>query len=188
MKWIARTLVVACAMAAGARVQAQVKTGDKAPAIEAMDQDGNAWSLEKRLGGKHLVVYFYPAAMTGGCTKQACAYRDQVKAGGQRFDVVGISADPVENLKAFQQAEQLNFTLLSDPDGRIAKAYGVPVTAGEKSIKRTVGGREVEFKRSSTTARWTFVIDPQGKIAHVEQDAKPVADLANVLELLGKAE
>jgi peroxiredoxin Q/BCP len=164
---------------------ADAAVGEKAPAIEAKNQDGNVWKLSDHLNKKYLVVYFYPAAMTGGCTKQACSYRDYLQDGGEAFEIVGISGDPVENLKYFQQAEQLNFTLLSDPDGAIAKAYGVPVREGEKSIKRTVDGKDVTLNRTSTASRWTFVIDQQGRILYRDDKVKATADLSNILEFIG---
>jgi peroxiredoxin Q/BCP len=163
-----------------------VETGRSAPPIKALDQDGKQWTLAGNLKDKHLVVYFYPAAMTGGCTKQACAYRDYNKADSPKFQVVGISGDAVKNLKWFQQAEQLNFTLLSDPDGAIAKAYGVPVKEGEKELTRTVDGNEVTLIRSATTSRWTFIIDPQGKVVYRAEQVKPLADLEDVLTFLKK--
>ena len=165
-----------------------VEVGQQAPSFEAKDQDGNLWKLSGHLEKKHVVVYFYPAAMTGGCTKQACAYRDHYKDGETKFEVVGISGDPVQNLKWFQQAEGLNFTLLSDPDGAIAKAFGVPVKEGEKSITRTVNGEEVVLTRFATAARWTFIIDPEGKVAYRADQVKPLADLESVLEFLQHGE
>jgi peroxiredoxin Q/BCP len=167
---------------------AGVSVNEMAPAIEAKDQDGNVWKLADHLKKKYLVVYFYPAAMTGGCTKQACSYRDYNKQGGERdLEVVGISGDPVQNLKYFQQAEQLNFTLLSDPAGAIAKAYGVPVREGEKSITRTVDGKEVTLDRANTAARWTFVIDQQGKIVYRDDKVKATADLDNIMAFIGSS-
>jgi peroxiredoxin Q/BCP len=165
-----------------------VGVGDLAPAIKAKDQDGNTWERAERQGDKHLVVYFYPAAMTGGCTKQACAYRDHLEAAKGNFMVVGISGDAPQNLKWFQTAENLNFTLLSDPEGAIAKAFGVPVKAGVKTITRTVEGKEVELTRSATAARWTFIIDPHGKVVYRDDQVKPLADLENVTRFLSGSE
>jgi len=167
---------------------AGVSVGEKAPPSDAQDQDGQVWKLADHLSTKYLVVYFYPAAMTGGCTKQACSYRDYKKEGGDLdIEVVGISGDPVQNLKYFQQAEQLNFTLLSDPDGAIAKAYGVPVREGEKSITRTVDGKEVTLKRANTVSRWTFVVDQQGKVVYRDDMVKATADLDNIMAFIGSA-
>ena len=163
----------------------EVTVGDPAPAIEAPDQDGKTWKLGDHLNKKYLVVYFYPAAMTGGCTKQACSYRDYKQDGDAIFEVVGISGDPIQNLKHFQQAENLNFTLLSDPNGSIAKAYGVPVKEGEKSITRTIDEKEVTLARASTVSRWTFVIDQQGSVIYREDKVNATADLSNILEFIG---
>jgi peroxiredoxin Q/BCP len=102
--------------------------------------------------------------------------------------IVGISGDSPQNLKYFQQAEALNFTLLSDPEGAVAKAFGVPVTEQEKSITRTVEGKEVELTRSATAKRWTFIIDPAGKIVYRDDAVKATQDLQNVLAFLKKSE
>jgi peroxiredoxin Q/BCP len=163
----------------------ELTVGEKAPDFKAVDQDGTSWALQKHLGGKYIVVYFYPAAMTGGCTKQACSYRDHIKqVGDLPFEVIGISGDTPQNLNYFRQAEGLNFTLLSDPQGDIAKAFGVPVKGGEKSITRTVGGKEVELNRSSTPARWTFIIDPSGSIVYKNPQVNAAQDLDDVLLFL----
>ncbi|MBT8042693.1 MAG: peroxiredoxin [Kiritimatiellales bacterium] len=164
-----------------------VEVGDAAPLIKASDQNGETWTLSEHLDKGYLVVYFYPGAMTGGCTKQACAYRDHVAAETENFQVVGISGDSVESLKWFQKAENLNFTLLSDSNGAIAKSFGVPVREGEKSIKRTVDGKEVELKRVATTARWTFIIDSAGKVVYRAEKVKPLEDLQGVLGFLSKS-
>ena len=166
-------------------LMAEVKPNDPAPAFSAKDQNGQDWSLQEHLADKYLVIYFYPAAMTGGCTKQACSYRDYVKtSSGRNLEIVGISGDTPENLRIFRQAEGLNFTLLSDPDGAVAKAFGVPVRTGEKTITRTVGGKDVELSRSATSARWTFIIDPQGMVVYRDTAVKAVQDLQRVLSFL----
>ncbi len=180
-----KRLIILCAGLLAASASA-LEVGDQVAPFSAKDQDGGEWKLEERLRGKPIVVYFYPAAMTGGCTKQACSYRDYVMKGDPKFTVVAVSGDSVQNLKWFQTAEQLNFPLLSDPDGSIAKAFGVPVREGEKAITRTVDGKEVELKRAVTSARWTFIIGPDGKIAYKSDQVKPTADLENVLAFLLK--
>ena len=92
-----------------------LNVGDKAPAFSTLDDRGKQWKSSDVVGSKHLVVYFYPAAMTGGCTKQACAFRDD-KSKLTQLDavVVGVSGDNPEGLAHFKRAENLNFTLLSD--------------------------------------------------------------------------
>lgn len=166
-----------------------VSVGDVAPAFSAKDQDGNPWTLSEHVGQKYLVIYFYPAAMTGGCTKQACSYRDYTeRASDSNVEVVGISGDIPQNLRYFRQAEGLNFTLLSDPDGAVAKAFGVPVRAGEKSITRTVDGKEVELSRNATAARWTFIIDPKGTVIYRDTEVTAVQDLEKVLSFIRQQE
>ncbi|WP_372797032.1 peroxiredoxin [Pontiella sp.] len=161
-----------------------LEPGDDAPRFELMNQDGERWALGEHLGGRPIVIYFYPAAMTGGCTKQACTYRDYMAGGSPAFEVVGISADAVEGLRHFRTAENLNFPLLSDPEGRVAQSFGVTVKPGEKMITRTVGGKEVELVRTATTARWTFVVSPEGVILYKSDQVKPTEDLQNVLSVL----
>ncbi len=164
------------------------KVGDFAPAFEATNQDGHPWKLADHLG-KYVVVYFYPAAMTGGCTKQACSYRDFVDEGsGIDLEIVGISSDTPQSLKFFQQANQLNFPLLSDPDGTIAKRYGVPVKEGKKSIRRSVDGQEVVLERSSTAARWTFIIDRQGRLVDINTKVRAAEDRNTVIEFIRNRE
>ena len=166
---------------------ADVQVGDMAPAFKSLDQNGNPWLLKDHLGGKYLVLYFYPAAMTGGCTRQACSYRDYLKSSpSPAVEIVGISGDTSASLKHFQQAEHLNFTLLADTNGAVARAYGVPVRMGEKSIKRTVDGKEVELSRGSTASRWIFVIDPQGRVVYRDTQVKAAKALEGILNFLEK--
>lgn len=177
---------LACLVSCSALVASGIEVGDSAPMFKALDQDNESWALSEKLGDKPLVIYFYPAAMTGGCTKQACAYRDYQMKENKSFNVVGISGDSVANLKWFQQAENLNFTLLSDLDGAVAKAFGVPVTAGEKTISRQVNGEDVELTRLVTTKRWTFILDADGKVVYRDDQVKALEDLSAVLEFLNK--
>ena len=130
------------------------------------------------------MVYFYPAAMTGGCTQQACSYRDRrddlMNAG---VEVVGVSGDRVENLRLFKQEENLNFTLLSDVRGDIARAFGVPVGDGG-TIKRTVGDTEHELVRDVTTRRWTFIIGKDRKIVYINDSVNAENDVQEVLDFI----
>ena len=160
-----------------------IKVGDKAPLFNANDHLGSLWQSSKVLkSGKFLVVYFYPAAMTGGCTKQACAYHDaSVILEHDNIHVVGISADPVKNLKYFRDEHGLNFPLLSDVNGYIARKFGVPINDGG-IITRTIQGREITLERPFTFARWTFIVDPSGNVIYkntgvnAAEDAKTVTD------------
>ena len=161
--------------------------GDKLPAFKAKADDGRTWSSGKIVGKKNLVVYFYPAAMTGGCTAQACAYRDaRDELSALDAEVIGISGDQVENLELFKRANGLNFTLLSDPDGKIAALFGVPVTAGERSIEREVDGKLYTLKRDLTSARWTFIINKQGRVIYRSTEVNAAEDSKAVLEMLSK--
>ena len=103
-----------------------MKPGDTAPDFEAPDQHGATHTLEGLLANGPVVLFFYPKAMTTGCTKESCHFRDLAAefeaAGGQR---IGISADAVERQAAFDDKHDLGFPLLSDPDRSIAKAFGV---------------------------------------------------------------
>ncbi len=165
----------------------QLKVGDRVPQFRAVADNGETWKSKNFIGRKNLVVYFYPAAMTGGCTKQACAYRDaQEDLSSVDAEVVGISGDEVKNLELFKLANNLNFTLLSDPDGEIASLFGVPVREGEKSIEREVDGNLHTLIRGVTTSRWTFIIDKTGKVIYKSTEVNAAEDSKAVLEALKK--
>lgn len=167
-------------------LQAQLEVGDKISDFSAKDSEGKAWQLKDHLGKKILVVYFYPVAFTGGCTKQACMYRDK-KDDLENIDaeVIGISGDQPENLKYFTAEHGLNFTLLSDAEGKVAKLFGVP--AGEGGVlKREIDGKEVELPRGVTTARWTFIIDKKGVVVYKDDSVNAEQDSQKVLDFLKK--
>ncbi len=164
--------------------QQSLSVGDKAPEFKAVSDNGSAWDLKDHLGKDYIVVYFYPGAMTGGCTKQACAYRDHQKdLQASDVTVVGISTDNIENLRLFRKAENLNFTLLSDEKGDIARAYGVPLGSGG-SIKRVVEGTEYELNREISTRRWTFIIGKDGKIIYKNDAVDPEKDSEQVINFI----
>jgi peroxiredoxin Q/BCP len=162
----------------------ELKIGDKAPTFKAIDDQGKKWNSDGVVGEKVLVVYFYPAAMTGGCTKQACAYRDnKEKLSDLGIEVVGISGDEVVNLKYFKMAHDLNFPLLSDLEGKIAKQFGVPTKDGGE-ITREVDGEEKKLKRNVTTSRWTFAIGKDGKIIYKNTEVNAAEDTEHVLKAI----
>src|SRR5262249_48334935 len=106
----------------------KIKVGDKAPAFESVDENGKAWKSSDVVGKKILVLYFSPADFTGGCTAQACGYRDDIeKLSGKGVEVVGVSGDSAENHALFKKEHKLPFTLLADTKGEVAKTFGVPV-------------------------------------------------------------
>lgn len=166
--------------------QKTLSVGDKAPAFSATADDGTTWDYKEHAGKDFLVIYFYPGALTGGCTKQACAYRDnQDELKDLDATVVGISGDKLENIRLFKQAENLNFTLLSDQKGEIAKAYGVPVGEGS-SFRKTINGNEYELSRDISVKRWTFIVDKQGKIIYKNDSVNPERDTDEVIAFLKK--
>ena len=155
--------------------------GDRAPDFEARADDGELWRSREHVGRSILVVYFYPAAMTSGCTAQACTFRDNRSVLQELgAEVVGVSGDRVDGLKTFKQANRLNFPLLSDSEGEVARAFGVPTQAGG-SITRNVDGQEVTLTRDLTTARWTFVIDRDGRISYRDTEVDAAGDSERVI-------
>jgi peroxiredoxin Q/BCP len=161
-----------------------LKVGDAAPAFEAKTDEGKAWKSADR-ADKTLVVYFYPAAMTGGCTKQACAYRDdREKLVEKGIEVVGVSGDNPAGLALFKKAEKLNSTLLSDPDGAVAKKFGVPLGEGGK-IEREVDGQKHTLERGVSAKRWTFVIRG-GKVVYKNTTVDAAGDSKAILAFIDK--
>ena len=161
-----------------------LKQGDPVPAFTARDDIGALWESKAHVGKKILVVYFYPADMTGGCTKQACGFRDdRKKLAAEGVEVVGISGDSVRNHQLFKKAHKLNFTLLADEDGAVAKKFGVPVREGG-SIDREIEGKAETLTRGVTTSRWTFVIDRNGKIAYKNTQVDAAADSQTILKII----
>ncbi len=164
-----------------------LKVGDAAPEFAAKDHSGEVWKSADYVGKKILVVYFYPADMTGGCTKQACAFRDDAaKLAEKGVTVVGVSGDSVRNHQLFRKAHNLNFPLLADTEGSVAEAFGVPLTREEKSVKATIDGKEEILTRSLTPKRWTFVIDRNGKIAAKNTSVVAADDSKSILETVAK--
>lgn len=162
-----------------------IGVGDKAPEFNANTHAGDLWQTEEHVGhGRYVVVYFYPAAMTGGCTKQACSYRDHTAdLSGLDVEVIGISADPVNSLKIFRDAHNLNFTLLSDVNGCIARQFGVPISKGG-SFKTTIDGKEVVLRRPYTFARWTFLLGRDGKVLYKDMNVDASNDSQKAIEFL----
>lgn len=179
-------LVLMAAQHAGA-VDVSLNVGDPAPDFTVKDDSGKDWKSSKHFGGKFVVVYFYPADMTGGCTKQACGFRDDSeklqKAG---IEVIGVSGDTVRNHQLFKKAHDLNFTLLADVKGEVANGFGVPFTAGEKSITREIDGKEEVLTRYGTAKRWTFLVGPDGKIAYKNENVNAAKDSQQILDVVSK--
>lgn len=162
-----------------------LNVGDKVTPFSAVAENGKKWDAKKVIGKNNLVVFFYPGALTGGCTKQACAYRDDLPMlDSLDAMVVGISGDPVKNLQLFKEANDLNFTLLSDPDGEIAGLFGVPNNKEERSLEKVVNGITYQLVRESTSARWTFIIDKEGKVVYKSTQVDAAEDSKTVMDIL----
>lgn len=143
-----------------------------APDFSLADQNGNIIKLSQ-FQGKWVLLYFYPRAMTPGCTTQACALRDaKTPISALNTVVLGVSPDEPDALKKFEAKDSLNFTLLSDPNHTTAEAYG---TWQEKNMY----GRKY-----MGMARVTYIISPEGKIAHVMPKVSPKTHLDKILAFL----
>lgn len=180
-------------VAAAGGAEQTLQVGDIAPDIQCLDDQGQIWSSRSLIGKRAMVVYFYPSDFAFCCTRQAVRYRDcQRELAEQGVEVVGISGDAVAAHQMFKTSQRLNFTLLSDRDGGVARQFGVPLRAGGKAMiqdangKALVGpdGKAVEITREITAARWTFIIGIDGRILHRETAASPVKDSREALEFL----
>ena len=172
-------------LAADGSKKTELKAGDKAPEFECVDDLGQPWKSSDHFGKKVVVVYFYPADLTGGCTKQACGFRDDMgKLSEKGVEVVGVSGDAVENHQLFKKVHKFSFTLLADEKGDVAKAFGVPTKAGGVFKTNDLDGKSVSLKRGVTASRWTFVVDKVGKIVLVNKEVKAAEDSKHVLEML----
>jgi peroxiredoxin Q/BCP len=182
-------LTVAMVIAADAAKGTELKVGDQAPNFQGVDDQGKVWKSSDHVGKKVMVVYFYPADLTGGCTKQACGFRDDMKKLADKgIEVVGISGDAVKNHQLFKKVHQLDFTLLADEDGSIAKKFGVPLKAGGEFKTKDTEGNDVVLKRGVTASRWTFVIGKDGKIVSKDTKVNAAEDSKKILEQIGKLE
>lgn len=146
----------------------RLEVGDNAPAFSLPDADGNTVTLSDYRGRK-VIVYFYPAASTPGCTKQACDFRDNLSAlNDAGLAVIGISPDKPAKLAKFRDDQGLTFPLLSDSDKSVLTAWGA---FGEK----TMYGKTVQG-----VIRSTFVVDEEGKIAEAQYNVRATGHVAKL--------
>ena len=151
----------------------RLQPGDQAPDFTLPTDDGGEVSLSD-LRGRRVIVYFYPAAMTPGCTKQACDFSDSIdRLKAEGFEVLGISPDQPEKLAKFRERDGLTITLLSDPQKQVLGAYGA---FGEKKLY----GKVVEG-----VIRSTFVIDAEGKVEVAQYNVKATGHVAKLRRDLG---
>jgi peroxiredoxin Q/BCP len=151
----------------------RLETGQPAPAFALTDHTGRSVSLSD-FAGRNLIIFFYPAAMTPGCTKEACDFRDSlVRLQQAGYDVVGISPDKPEKLAKFAEKESLTYPLLSDTDRAVLEAYGA---YGEK----TLYGKKV-----TGVIRSTIVVAPDGTVALPRYNVKATGHVASLSAALG---
>jgi peroxiredoxin Q/BCP len=174
-------------VAAADEKSVDLKVGDRAPAFKGLDANGNPWDSNDHVGKKYVVVYFYPGDFTPGCTKQAQMFRDAMNQLTEKgIVVVGISGDSVKTHQMFTKAQKLNFTLLADEDGSLAKMFGVPLGKGAQVRTKDADGKPVTLTRNITAARWTLVLDKDGKIASKNIKVIPAKDSKDVADLIEK--
>lgn len=150
-----------------------LEIGTAAPTFTLSNQDGEQVSLADH-AGENVIVYFYPAASTPGCTTQACDFRDNINSlKSLGYTVLGVSPDEPKKLKKFQEKEGLNFELLSDPENLVQQAYGA------------YGKKSMYGKEYMGTIRSTFVVDGSGKIAHAFYNVKAKGHIEFLKQNLG---
>ncbi|KRF05729.1 peroxiredoxin [Arthrobacter sp. Soil782] len=151
----------------------RLHTGDRAPDFTLPSADGSAISLSDFVG-QNVVVYFYPAAATPGCTTEACDFRDNLSSlGAAGYRVVGISPDSETKLRSFSEKESLTFPLLSDPDHAVAEAYGA--WGEKKNYGKTYEG----------LIRSTVVIDGSGQVSLAQYNVRATGHVAKLRRDLG---
>jgi peroxiredoxin Q/BCP len=152
---------------------AKLSTGDPAPAFTLDDENGKPVSLSD-FHGRKLVVFFYPAAMTAGCTKEACDFRDsQVRLQRNGYEVVGISPDPPDKQRQFIDKEHLTYPLLSDPDHATLEAYGA------------WGDKQLYGKTVTGVIRSTVVVAEDGTVELAKYNVKATGHVAALAKALG---
>ena len=151
----------------------RLQPGDVAPDFTLQDADGTEVSLADHKGRK-VIVYFYPAALTPGCTKQACDFTDNLELlTGAGYDVLGVSPDKPEKLAKFRDKESLKVTLLADPEKTVTEAYGA--YGEKKNYGKTYMG----------VIRSTIVVDEEGKVERALYNVRATGHVAKIIKDLG---
>ena len=197
--WLAALVLMVCGTIHAAEEPkpeapaAGLAVGELLPAFESTDEQGLPWKSAEHVGKKVLVLYFYPGDFTGGCIKQAEAYRDGLaKIEELGVELVGVSGDEVATHKLFKETYGLKHALLADPKGELAKLVGVPVSAGgrvspasaDRKPLLDADGKRIVLQRSVTIARGTVVVDRDGKIASLRNIVNPVTDSEEVRKIV----
>jgi len=151
----------------------RIEAGDRAPAFSLPDQDGELVRLAD-YRGQRVVLYFYPAALTPGCSTQACDFRDSIQSlAASGLAVLGVSPDAPEQLTRFRERDSLNFPLLSDETHRVMRRYGV-------------WGPKLNYgKVYQGVIRSTFVLDAKGRVEHALYNVKATGHVGRLRKLLG---
>jgi peroxiredoxin Q/BCP len=174
MKLHAIAIALAAGLFAGTSVlaapaPAMPKAGDMAPLVEGKDQNGKDWKLSDDIGKKVVLLYFYPKDFTGGCTAEACGFRDSIgDLQDSNVKVIGVSFDSSDSHQKFIAKYNLPFPLIADTDGKIADVYGV------------------RMPDRNMAQRVSFLIGLDGKIAHVTNSGKADVHLKEMKEAAAK--
>lgn len=165
LRALAKSLGVLLLGLFSSHVAAELVVGSPAPAFDLVDQNMKQQRLADYVG-KWLVLYFYPEDDTPGCTTEACNFRDDIfKIRAKGAEVLGVSLDSAESHAEFAHKHGLPFPLLADTEGKVTEAYGAMMGAGP-----------VKFAK-----RHTFIIDPEGKVAHIYRDVNPKSHSGEVI-------
>lgn len=174
--------------------QPALAVGELLPAFESVDDQAQSWKSADYVGKKVLVLYFYPGDFTGGCSKQAQAYRDALaKFEALGAELVGVSGDEASVHALFKETYALKHTLLADTNGELAGLLGVPATLSKRRVRAVTpdrkplldaDGKAIFLERPMTLARWTIVVDRDGKIACLRSIVHPERDSEEVLKIV----
>ena len=174
---------------------AGLAVGDQVPEFESIDEQGQPWKSADHVGKKVVVLYFYPGDFTGGCIKQAEAYREGLaKLEELGVELVGVSGDEVASHKLFKETYALKHALLADTDGKLAQLLGVPVggpgrgqavtPAPDRKPILDAEGKRILIQRAVTLDRCTLVIGRDGKLAALRKIVNPVTDSEEVRKVV----
>ena len=176
MKYIFTITTLFIAISSFSQMNNEKKIGDKITNFSGIDENGKEWN-SSNIDSNFLVVYFYPAAMTGGCTKQACSIRDNFRAiSAQGYKVFGVSPDNVKKHNKFINKYEFQYDLLADPDKKMINDFGV---IGPKKFM----GREI-----IGVYRTSFFVDESGKIEHIIDKVKTKDHGLQILDYLSNVQ
>jgi peroxiredoxin Q/BCP len=164
-----------------------VKVGDKAPVFESLDDLGNTWQSKHHVGKKMLVVVFYMGDFFKPCCHELSAFRDDLaRIRAAKAALVAVSGDSVSTHQMFKETYALNFPLLADYKGEVGKAFGVAMSGGGVQYVKTREGKKLPIQRGVTPARWTFIIDKDGRVIYKNMSVKPQGHSREILAVLKK--